>query len=690
MPGSSTRSGQRAGARRPPVSLRSDLPGRLRLDVGPMVANRALAGAVEELVRPLPAVTTAKANPASGSLLITYDRRRAPAGLPALVLAEVDAWLGDIRAAGASLPKAPPRALSRILKVARRRPGEGLGPVLLSAGGYALSTLQGMTVSAIANTARRDGVVSGLSAIGLKTTKSQLAALGAAAVVLTSAELWTTYWREVAWQRFARQAEDRLRTEVLTQILHQDMAFFDEHGTGQLIAHLTGDVATVTAMVEQADPLITAALNVVSGSILLTRATPRLAALAGASGLLMLVPVRLLRRKSWDAFMRRGELSGALSQQLESVLSGIVEVKSFTAEGVEARRFREASHQVASASTGATSLAQLQSALAGHFFFGGYALALTHGARRLLSGKLTEEQFNRVTFWYPRLASGLGRIQGSRDAYLGARAAAERLAGVLAYEPTIRDGASSLVPGAVRGDIAVEHLTFGYHPGVPVLRDVSFQVRAGHSLGIVGLSGSGKTTLLRLLMRFYDPDAGRILLDGQDIRELRVDDIREAIALVSQDVYLFDGTLAHNVRYGRPPATDEEVAGALQAAGAGDLLEALPGGIDAEVGERGHRLSGGQRQRLAIARALLKNARVLTLDEATSSLDAIAESAVTSSIRALGRTVIASTHRLAGVREADTIIVLDGGTVAEQGRHDELLDRRGLYYDLWEMQRRAG
>jgi ATP-binding cassette subfamily B protein len=651
-----------------------------------MVANPTLAAAMEELVRPMGSVTAVKANPTSGSLLVTYDQRRAPADLPATMQAEVEAWLASSRASGASRQvTGRPRPLSWVLMKSRGRRAEGIGPVLLSVGGYALTTLQNRTVTAITNAAKQ-GNANG----GSETAKSQLRTLGATALALTTAELWATYARDVAWRRLSQQAEHRLRTELSDRILQQDMAFFDQHGTGQLIALLTGDVASIGMLIEQGDAMIQSALNILAGSLFLVRATPRLSMLAGTSFLLMLIPVRLLRERSWQAFTDRGELSASLSQRLESVLSGIVEVKSFTAEDVEAQRFRELSHELAEAAQQGTSLAQLQTALAGHFFFGGYTVALWYGARRLLSDKLDDDQFDRVTFWYPRLVSAFGRIQGSKDAYLGARAAAGRLAEVLASEPRIREGSTALDPRTVQGDIAVENGSFGYDPSVPVLRDVSFHVPAGQTLGIVGLSGSGKTTLLRLLLRFYDPDSGRVLLDGHDLRDLRFRDLRAAIALVSQDVYLFDGTLAHNVRYGQPTATEEEVTAALVAAGAEDLLHVLPQGLETEVGERGHRLSGGQRQRLAIARALLKKAPVLMLDEATSHLDAIAEAAVTASMRSLGKTVISCTHRLAGVQDADNIIVLDGGTIREQGRHEDLLAQNGLYHRLWQMQSQAG
>jgi ATP-binding cassette subfamily B protein len=655
----------------------------VRLDIAPMVTNRRLAAAVEDVVRRTEPVTGVRANAMSGSLLVTYDPRRID--LPATLQAGIEEWLANGHPPEASPAGTRGGALPRILRASRRR-GEGIGPVLLSVSGYTLATLQGLTLAAIATVARRGAAPGGLSRLGLTTTRSQLKALTAAELLLTSAELWTSYARDVAWRRFAQRAEHRLRSEVWTQILRQDMAFFDEHGTGQLITFLTADVGSIEMLIEQADAIIGSGLTILGGGALLLRAAPRLAVLAGGSVVLMLVPVRLLRPRSQQAFLQRAQAAAGLNQGLENVLSGIVEVKSFTTEGVEVGRVQAASRELAETSTRATSLAHVQSALAGHFFFGGYTVALSYGARRLLAGRISDDQFDRVSFWYPRLVASRGRIQQSTDVYLGARAAAEHLTEVLGSEPRIRDGAVRRDPSAVRGEIVVENVSFGYDPSVPVLRDVSFHVPAGQTLGIVGMTGSGKTTLLRLLMRFYDPDAGRILLDGVDLRDLRVRDVRAAIALVSQDVYLFDGSLAHNVRYGNPGATDDEVVAALAAAGARDLLEVLPEGIATEVGERGHRLSGGQRQRVAIARALLKDGPVLALDEATSHLDYITEAAVRTSTPRAGKTVVVCTHRLVSVRDADNIIVLDGGTIREEGRHQELFDRGGLYYELCQRQ----
>jgi ABC-type multidrug transport system fused ATPase/permease subunit len=222
-----------------------------------------------------------------------------------------------------------------------------------------------------------------------------------------------------------------------------------------------------------------------------------------------------------------------------------------------------------------------------------------------------------------------------------------------------------------------------------VLRGVTLGIPAGTRVGIVGPNGSGKSTLLWLLLRFYDPSSGRIRIGGQDLRDLDVADVRSSVAFVGQDVYLFDDTLEANLKYGRPEASSEEVTAAVEAAGVSGLLAQLPDGLATRIGERGHRLSGGQRQRIALARALLKDAPILALDEATSHLDYEAEAALKTSLQATaaGKTVVLIAHRLSSIRDLDNIVVLDGGRVTEQGSHDELVARGGTYQRLWSLQR---
>ena len=252
-------------------------------------------------------------------------------------------------------------------------------------------------------------------------------------------------------------------------------------------------------------------------------------------------------------------------------------------------------------------------------------------------------------------------------------------------------------PGArplpsVRGALDLEAVTFGYVDGQPILRDVSISAAPGETVALVGPSGAGKTTLLHLIPRFYDPDTGTLRIDGVDVRDATVDSVRDAVALVAQDVQLFGVSLRDNIRYGRLDASDAEVEAAARAAHADAFIEALPDGYDTPVGERGVKLSGGQRQRIAIARALLKDPPILLLDEATSALDAASEAAVQEALSELmqGRTSVVIAHRLATVRDADRIVVLDGGRVVEEGTHTELVARGGLYADLAARQFTAG
>jgi ATP-binding cassette subfamily B protein len=263
-----------------------------------------------------------------------------------------------------------------------------------------------------------------------------------------------------------------------------------------------------------------------------------------------------------------------------------------------------------------------------------------------------------------------------------------RILDLVDTEPKIEDGPESLEVEAVRGQVRFDGVSFAYRPGHPVLSGIDLDIAAGQSTALVGATGSGKTTVLKLLMRFYDVDSGRILLDGRDLRDLALEDLRSAIALVSQDVFLFQGTVRENLIYGCPGASFGEVEAAARVAEAQEFIEALPEGYDTVIGERGQKLSGGQRQRLSIARAVLKNAPILVLDEATSAVDNETEAAIQRSIARIARdrTLLVVAHRLSTIRHADRIYVLDEGRVAESGTHESLLERGGLYTSLWAVQ----
>jgi subfamily B ATP-binding cassette protein MsbA len=287
-------------------------------------------------------------------------------------------------------------------------------------------------------------------------------------------------------------------------------------------------------------------------------------------------------------------------------------------------------------------------------------------------------------FYAFNIARSVGGLSRLYSTFNSAAGATERLFELLRTEPDVQDAPDATLLPRVEGRVRFEDVTFAYEEGHPVLHDISVAVEPGETVALVGPSGAGKSTFVSLLPRFYDPQAGRITVDGHDLRSVTLRSLREQIASVSQEVHLFNTTIRENIRYGRLDASDEAVAEAARAANAHDFITGLPGGYDAEVGERGVKLSGGQRQRVAIARALLRDARLLLLDEATSSLDSASEALVQEALTRLmeGRTTFIIAHRLSTVQGADRILVLDEGRIVQTGTHEALVQRDGLYRDL--------
>lgn len=291
----------------------------------------------------------------------------------------------------------------------------------------------------------------------------------------------------------------------------------------------------------------------------------------------------------------------------------------------------------------------------------------------------------------------LGMLQGPMDFFshvfqwwAGSMNSAQRIFEIIDSQPEIVESESPLQV-RLKGDIELRHVNFSYEPNKPVLQDVSFSIRAGEMLGIVGRSGAGKSTLVNLISRLYDADSGQILLDGVDIRELSFSSLRGAVAMVSQETYIFMGTVAENIAYARPDATRDEIVEAAIAASAHPFICRLPDGYDTVIGAGGRNLSGGERQRLSIARAILANPQILVLDEATASVDTETERSIQASLDQLvkGRTTISIAHRLSTLRGADRLIVLDNGRVAESGTHAELVAQKGIYYKLLQLQSKA-
>jgi ABC-type multidrug transport system fused ATPase/permease subunit len=375
------------------------------------------------------------------------------------------------------------------------------------------------------------------------------------------------------------------------------------------------------------------------------------------------------------------ELESSLVQRLYEVFSAMRLVKSFAREPYEARRYTEFGQQVMRARISITWQEAVFTAVVATITIVGTGLVIIVGGSHVLRGDMTVGELTVVIAYLGAVYGPLSSIAHTTGQLQGAFAGARRVRAMFAILPETGDVPDAVEASSIKGDIRFDHVSFAYPDGTAVLHDISFSAKRGEMVALVGLTGAGKTTLVSLIPRFYDASEGRVLIDEIDTRKFRVRALRDRIAIVLQDPVLFSGTIADNLRYGRLDATDEEVEAAARAAHAHEFIARLPKQYDTSIAEAGGGLSGGERQRLSVARAILKDAPILILDEPTSSLDAISEEIVFAALRRLraGRTTIVIAHRLSTVRDADRILVLDGGRIAAQGRHEELLESSRLY-----------
>jgi ATP-binding cassette subfamily B protein len=383
------------------------------------------------------------------------------------------------------------------------------------------------------------------------------------------------------------------------------------------------------------------------------------------------------------------ERVGQLNGQLSNNLSGIATIKSYTAEKFEKSRIALESNAYRNSNHKAIRLSSAFVPLIRMIIVVGFVATLVFGGNLVIEGRLNVGAYSIMVFLTQRLLWPLTQLGQTIDLYQRAMASTRRVMDLLDTKAKIIGGSQPLPLAEVAGEVVFENVHFEYGQAErPVIRDLSVRVPAGCTIAIVGATGSGKTTLVKLLLRFYDVQNGRICLDGKDIRQLPLEDLRGAIGFVSQDVFLFHGTVRENIAYGSFDAPLDDIVEAAKIAEAHDFIVEMPNGYDTVVGERGQKLSGGQRQRLSIARAVLKDPPVLILDEATSSVDNETEAAIQRSMKKIiiGRTTIIIAHRLSTVRHADEIIVLERGILKERGTQEELITADGIYAGLWKVQ----
>jgi ATP-binding cassette, subfamily B, bacterial MsbA len=482
-----------------------------------------------------------------------------------------------------------------------------------------------------------------------------------------------------------------IRITIFAHLQRLGLRFYAERRTGELISRLTNDVSLLQeAITSNLVALLRQALMLVGAAALLFVLNWRLTViiLAGVP-LITLLMVFLGRQIRKASTLVQDRLAGAASV-LEEATAGVRIVKSFTREPYEIARFRHAVDETFAAAMQRARVASVLGPTIGFLAFASITITLWFGSREVIQGRLTAGGLVAYLIYTLMVATPIASLAGLYAQFQSALGAAERLFRLLDSTPEVREKPDAIALPPVAGSVSFDHVDFDYVAGVPLLKDITFHVEPGEIVAFVGPSGAGKTTLANLIPRFYDVASGAIAVDGHDLRDVTLASLRGQIGLVPQETLLFSDTVRANIRYGRLDATDEEIEAAARAANAHDFIIAeLPLGYDTSVGERGIKLSGGQRQRIAIARAILKNPRILILDEATSSLDSASERLVQEALERLmaGRTSFVIAHRLSTVRNADRILVLDQGRIVDQGSHESLLQKPdGLYARLYRMQ----
>jgi ATP-binding cassette, subfamily B, bacterial len=535
---------------------------------------------------------------------------------------------------------------------------------------------------------RRDGSVV-TAWTGVTDLRSQLYLVAAATVVVWVFESLTDYAADVLWRNLAQTIEHEARIETYEHVQGLDLAAFEDRSTGGLLSVLSEDVNQLERFLDRGAHEI---IHVVT-SVLLIGGT--FLYLSPIIGLVSFLPMPLILYGTFR-FQRRlepryaavrarvGDLSGTLTTNL----GGIATIKAFGAERREVARVAADSARYQDANRDAIRLSAAFVPVIRMAILAAFTAIIVVGGIQTLDGRLQVGEYSVMVLVVQRLLWPLTRVGETLDLYQRAMASVRRLLDLLAEEPTLASGSSRLPDP--RGELRFEQVRFAYPtaPGHEVLRGIDLVVPAGQTHAIVGATGAGKSTIIKLLLRFYDVTGGRVCIDGIDVRELAVDDLRAATGLVAQDVFLFHGSVRDNLVYGRPDATQAQVEAAARAAEAHTFIEALPDGYATLVGERGQKLSGGQRQRLSIARAVLRDPRILLLDEATSAVDNETEAAIQRSLARVSRdrTSLVIAHRLSTIRHAARIHVLAAGEVVEAGTHEELLARDGTYAALWRVQ----
>lgn len=528
-----------------------------------------------------------------------------------------------------------------------------------------------------------------LGSWGIVGVERQFVVLSVLTFLIWSLESVFEYAYKRLWRNLAQAMQHHLRLDTYAHLQDLDLEFFEERSSGELLSVLNDDINQLERFLDTgANDILQVATTVVAIGGVFFAVAPQVAWMS-----MLPMPFILWGSIAFQKTLapRYGEMRakvGWLSARLANNLGGITTIKSYAAEAHERDRVAADSEAYRQSNRRAITLSAAFVPLIRIVILVGFTATLLYGGLETARGAIAVGTYSVMVFITQRLLWPLTSLGQTLDNYQRAMASTRRVFGLLDTPIAAHPGDRLLNPAQVRGAIALHRVEFGYRNRPPVLRGLSLEIPAGQTIAIVGATGSGKSTVVKLLLRLYEIQGGAITLDGIDIRELELRSLRRQIGWVSQEVFLFHGTVAENIAYGSFDASLDQIIEAAKLAEAHDFITQLPQGYDTLVGERGQKLSGGQRQRLAIARAILKDPPILILDEATSAVDNETEAAIQRSLDRITahRTTIAIAHRLSTIRNADCIYVMDQGAIVEAGTHDQLLARRGLYDTLWRVQ----